>query len=106
MLREILEFAIGPDDKHLLFLWARRLCKKSISMIEHPNFALLRISLTAKQSLTHVYVKCWNDIESIRSSIKVLESYRLILHVAENLLLHTIEILQDPESGASLVDVV
>jgi len=38
MLRLILEFAIGPDEKYILYSWARRLCKKSIIMIEHPNF--------------------------------------------------------------------
>ena len=62
MLREILEFLIGPNDKHLLFLYARSLCKKAIVMIEHPNFALFRISLTPLQNITHIYVQCWDDL--------------------------------------------
>ena len=38
MLRLILEYAIGPNDIHRLFTWGRLLCKRSISLIEHPNF--------------------------------------------------------------------
>ena len=45
-LRLILEFAIGPDDKHTLYKWARLLCKRSIVLIEHPNFAQMAAALT------------------------------------------------------------
>jgi len=106
MLREILEFVIGPDDKHLLYLWARRLCKKSIVLIEHPNFAQLRLLLTPKQSLTHVYVYSQSDVDNIRNSLHILEAYRLKLHVAENLLFPLIQVVQDASNGASRVYVV
>lgn len=72
MLREILSFAIGPDDKHLLYLWARRLCKKSIVLIEHPTFAQLRALLTPLQSLTHVYVYSQSDVDNIRNTLSIL----------------------------------
>ena len=106
MLREIIEFAIGPNDKHVLFLWARCLCKKAIVMIEHPTFAQLHKALTPLQMTTHVYIQCWNDVENMRDSITILEAYKIKMHVAENLLFAAIQCLQDSESNASLIDIV
>ena len=93
MLREIIEFAIGPNDKHVLFRWAKCLCKKAIVMIEHPTFAQFRVALTPLQMTTQVYVQCWNDVENMRDSIAILEPYKIKLHVAENLLFAAIQCL-------------
>ena len=85
-LRLILEYAIGPDDKHILFKWARRLCKRSILLIEHPNFIQMRGLLTPLQTVTEVRVASESDLATLMKGLKVLLAYKVRLTVAEGLL--------------------
>lgn len=92
-LRLILEYAIGPEDKHILFKWARRLCKRSILLIEHPNFIQMRGMLTPRQSVTEVRVASESDLATLVQGLKVLLAYRVKLTVAEGLLSSMIQAL-------------
>ena len=107
MFRLILEYAIGPDEIHLLFRWGRRLCKRSISLIEHPNFIQFRSTLSSLQSVTHIFVQTRTDLEQMVEQRDCLRTLKIKVSVREDLLHPLIQALQAGNGvpGASCVRV-